>query len=479
MGQKLDKLYTDILSFCSLTPNDDGEIDISYVFDKGDREPVHIENRRLVMPSEEQLRAFHPDKVVIFHPLQEFINRGESEVVKLLRHQLNVRINYTTLAVASALLELIASPAQHKSLTPEQRELLLQVKGGDLTAPARFVEFAVKRFSSATSRFFCNIYLKKAGSFKGQKHARVGIVQFPFYEMFDGSEDLKLKKGDAETFMSILEFIFPGSKDDSEAYNNFSDHRDAPWLDCLLKTSYNLAQRLNELIKLYDPFIDNAQELLFNEDWIDAMDNMEYYRDEIRRIPSQKGNEGTVEKEGEAEKSTIAQRVNPAPSERSLPTELPPARQPAPPPTQYQAVPGYPPQAMYYPQVPGQYPQQMQPIPMAAPGLNYTENGKLDFRSIEASNPMVAAAGAVSTPITEWQASQRNRMMPQQGNMFYQQAMDPRLAPAPSLYQQQGFPGQYPQQMMQAPMVDAWGRPVMDPRMQQPYVHGPIYNSAI
>lgn len=471
---KLLKLYENILDYCSMKPDTHGNINISFVFDDGsDASPAMLEGRQLVMPVDEQFKKYDPDKVIVFHPLQEYVNRGESEVVKALRYQLNVRINYTILVVASSLLELVGSPALHKNLTPEQRELLLQVSGAELTSASRFMEFAVKRFSDASSRFFTNIYLKKAGTYQGQKHARVGVVQFPFYELLKSGE-VKFKKNDEETFRSILNFMFPGSMDDPEAYNSFSDHRDAPWLDCLLKTSYNLAQRLNDLIRLYKPYIEDADKYVFNEDWVDELENIESYRAEIRRIPSQKGNEGTIEKEGKQEQSVLAQRPVPAPVEKPQPLQQP--LPPGPPVVQQPQYPQYPQQQ--YPQYPNQQmmqPPVMQPMPQPT-SLQTTESGKLDFKSIEATNPMVAAAGMVSTPITQWQQAQQMQMQrpqfvdprtgmvyQQPGGMPQQMQVDAWGRPVVSMqpYPQQMMPPQmgYPQQMQQ-PMVDQWGRPI-------------------
>lgn len=444
MGKKLEELYTNILSYASMKPDADGKVMIDYVFDDGEQNQVHIEGRGLVMPTDAQLRAYHPEKVVVFHPLQEFVNRGESEVVKALRHQVNVRLNYTVLVVAAALLKLVASPALHKTLTPEQRELLLEVKGGDVGLPSRFMEFATKRFAAATSRFFCNVYLKKAGMFKGEKHARVGVVQFPFYDIFE-EEDIKLKKGDEEAFISVLQFIFPGSED-KETYNNFSDSRDAPWLDCMLRTSYNLAQRLNELLVLYKDHIDDAETFHFNDTWVDALDNIDAYRDEIRLIPTQKGNEGTIEVEGK-EVSTVPKvpvpaRAVPTATERVVPTELPlPAARPQPAtyrPGIYAAPPD---DGLVFDRYGRCLNAPPEPVPVydTAPA----EPGKVDFRALKAANPMVAAAAAVSTPMTEWQNQQQMRAM--QPGAYY----DPRLA-GPAAYQ---------------PMVDAWGRPIAAPTM--------------
>ena len=90
---KLLHLYENILDYCSMKPDSKGKVNISFVFEDGkDGEvtPAMLEGRQLVMPTPEQFKTYDPDKVIIFHPLQEYVNRGESEVVKSLRYQLNV-----------------------------------------------------------------------------------------------------------------------------------------------------------------------------------------------------------------------------------------------------------------------------------------------------------------------------------------------------------------------------------------------------
>lgn len=441
MAEKLNNLYKSILSFASMKANADGKVMLDYIFDEESEKedfPVKIEGRELVLPTEAQLKAYHPEKVVVFHPLQEFVNRGESEVVKLLRYQLNVRLNYTILVVASGLLKLVTSPALHRQLTPEQRELLLAVKASDVTLPARFTEFCVKHYTKATSSFFCNIYLKKAGTFQGQKHARVGVVHFPYYDLFE-QEDIKFKKGDAEVFKSILTFMFPDSDTpNSEAYNNFSDHRDAPWLDCLLKTSYNIAQRLNELVKLYNTLLDPGYKTyLFEDSWVEPMENLEPYRAEIRMIPSQKGNEGSLEVDGK-EVSTLAPvregvMANTVPARREVPTTVPAVR----------TVPQVNQPTYHQPTeepVFDRFGRCLNPPPV--PAITPDADGKIDFRAIKANNPMVQMAAMTATPLTQWQESQNFR---QQGRYY-----DPR--------------------QQQQPMVDGWGRPINPPPPQM-YQH--------
>lgn len=96
-----------------------------------------------------------------------------------------------------------------------------------------------------------------------------------------------------------------------------------------------------------------------------------------------------------------------------------------------------------------------------------TENGKLDFKSVERANPMVAAAGLVQTPLNAWAQSQQMQQQgvpmvdPRTGATYYAQAQ-PAMAPT----MMGGMPGAYPG-MAPVPQVplDAWGRPMAQPAM--------------
>ena len=446
---KLLSLYNSLLKYASMGADENGAVEIGFCFDD-DRTPVKIDEKRLMLPTEANLKNFHPQKHVVFHPLAEYINRGESDVVRLLRNQLNIRINYTIFSIAGALLRLASSPAEQKKLTPEQQELILSVETNDTAIIERWMKVIGSKYTSETSRFFSNIYLKKAGTYEGKKHARVGVVHFPVFEYLKATDkELKLKTGDVEVFRSLLEFILPSSNTEgmNEAYNSFSDNRDAPWLCCLYRTSVGITDRLNELLKIYADYIPNAKSLMFNVDWADSTDNMEdfdYYRAEMMTIPAQKGSEGSIEST-----APVAAPVKAAePASRPAQTSLSPNELPVPEVTRQLQ-----PTAIPYPQhMPYAGNQQQQPlfdaygrqvypdgrpIPVAAPEKN--SDGSIDFDAVLRRNPAVAAAGQVNTVLTQWQRPVDPRMA---------QYHDPRVAPnyGPSQYTG-GVPVQnYPQQ---------------------------------
>jgi hypothetical protein len=423
---KLITLYKDILEYASMRPNDKGEIDI--VFDDTQK-PALVDKKRLMMPSEKNLKHYEPETQIIFHPLQEFVDRGESDVVKRLRQQLNVRINYATFVITTALFRIVASPSMHKDLSPEQRELLLALSKVDGNTEKNYTDFVIKHYGGHENRFFTNVYLKKSGTYQGVKHPRIGVVTFPFYEFLENPE-LKVRKIDRESFASMLKFVFPDSDTDVEAFNSFSDNHDAPWLNALLKTSYRLTSRINELIELYGEHIPDSETLKFNLGWLEPMDNLKAYRSDILKIPSQRGNGGSVGPE---------EVVQAAPVAKPQPIPMPaPAQQfqPAPQPTPMPVQPARE-QVVYYPGSPGiapgyYYPSQLsqnpQPMVQQTPVLSKTPDGKLSFQAVERANPMVAASGNIPSPLNPWAGQYAPPMQMQQ--MVAQGPGIPALAPS-------------------------------------------------
>jgi len=453
---KLHTLYKNILDFAGFTVADDGNMFVSL---NGREFPADIDGKLLKFPYDASLKNFDSTKEIIFHPLQEFINRGESDVVRKLRRVVNVRLNLSTLSMLDGLMEILSTPALHAKMNPQQRELIKSVGEVDEVFRGKFMAASTAAFAETPDALFVNIYTKKSGTFQGERHARVGVVSFP------ASTDVpagfqKFKEKDWKKVVQLLDFIFPGQAD-GEAYNSYSDSTDCPWLDCLLRTSINIAGRLNELWSLYGKFINNENVIDFNLEWVDEFDNLDSYKKEIMMIPSQRGNEGEPD-------------TKPAPVKQSVPmvtaTALNPAPVPAPVQEQQFVERRHPVQSTQttpiygdavqplQPQYPGYGPGQMQaPVP-----VKHNADGKVSFDSLVQSSPMTAMPQAFSSPITQQQ--QQMYQMAQQAAMMNSPSMAAMVGMAPNM-----MPGMYPNMGMP---VDPWGRPVgMQQTMMQPMMN--------
>lgn len=293
MSDKLLKIYQDVLKYCGMEADSDGFV--STVINDT-RQPATIDGKRLVLPNKKQLSNATATDKMIFHPLCENTLREESAVIKKLKEIINIRLTYTFGIVCQSLLDIAASPSIHNKLTPDQTEMLVAVKDVDKTSLQHFISIMVNGIKESPTKLFSSVYIKRGGSWKGKRYARVGVVTFPLYERLLAKEDtifnVKLRAKDYDIYQKLYSFIYPGIDSSTEQFNFGSNSEAAPNFEALLKSSVNLAARLNDVIMLFSSYIEDYEKLMFDGNWITDLEDISGLSSEIRKIPLQAGNEG-------------------------------------------------------------------------------------------------------------------------------------------------------------------------------------------
>jgi hypothetical protein len=348
---KIIKVYQSILKFCGLEANKEGFINIKHI---DIVQPLNINGKRVVLPTDQQLKSFDPSDRIVFHPLCENILRGESEVINKLKEVINIRVNLIIGTIIQSLLQLVATNKLHSKLTPEQSEILTVIKEVDNKSVEEFTSIMLSTNKNQSIKPFFNIFLKRGGIHNDIKYSRLGVINFPFYDdLVDNKIDKPTRIKDKKALIAMFKFILPGI-DDNGCFNYGSKSQVAPYLDALLMSTVNVASRLNDILILYNDYIDDTHELLFDSDWIEDFSDLELLIPEIRRIPIQAGNDGSLLiKTPQEEENLIFNR---------------PVSQPV----QVQ-------------------PMQMQPMHMqpVQPEIKMTKRG-IDFSSIKNVNPAIA-----------------------------------------------------------------------------------------
>jgi hypothetical protein len=424
-----------------MSADDNGYIFTDYL---GTKEPAIIDTRRMVLPEPERLRSINKDDTIVFHPLSEAIVRGESVIVKKLKRQINIKLNYVVGTLAVSLLRLIASPDLHNRLTPAQSRLMTEVKEGDNKTHENFLSLMVKTVSNDPERAFVNIYLRRGGMHKGKKYARLGVVTFPFYEALIDENNKsfdKLRIKDRQAIKEVFEYIFQGIQI-PDSYNDGSDSNIAPYLIALLNTSIGMTGSLNELVDIYEEHIDNAETCRFDDRWYEAMQDEALLLRESRSVPPMEGNEGSIALDEVQRQSTpslasaVTNAMNAQPAPSPLQSQQPQLMAPVQPQVMVPQV--QQPMMQGYPQV-----GMSQQVPMQA-AVKKTEKG-IDFQSLLNVNPSLAYA---PNPIANTMAQQA----------FGQQVvMQAQRIPSWAMPQQQQYPQGMPMQQvpMQQPMQQA------------------------
>jgi len=278
---KIINLYEQMIDYAGLNIDNDKV----YVGDVANKDPFLVGGKQLIIPTRDMLKNIDGNSMTIFHPLSEDIIKGESAVINKLRYAINIRINISICILMQSLLNLAASPEHHKKLSPEQSELLYNIKDIDEKTTRNFINYTLKEVKDKEDRMLSYIYLKRGGTLAGVKYPRVGIVSFPFFQSLTDGEKFKFRVKDIEVYKAVFEYIFSEATD-HEAYNYGSRSEIAPYLDALMVTSYKLTERINEVIELYRDYIDEPDTIMFNHDWYDTLKDVETFKIEIKAIPN-------------------------------------------------------------------------------------------------------------------------------------------------------------------------------------------------
>lgn len=415
MTMKLLDLYVAMLDVAKIKVTEDGFLEQRVM---GEKKPAMLKGKRLVLPTREQLSTIDWSNRTRFHPLNENVLRGESDVLTFFRKSLAIRANLTFALVAMKLLELSTSPADHGKLSPEQAEFLSKVKNADEKTLEVFVKL-IDAFPANES--FVSIFLKRAGQIGGRRHARVGVVSFPIYQALKAGGDVKgvkMRVKDRESLIALFEYMIPTIDKGEENYRG-SDSQIAPFCDALMKSMLVIAAPLNAIIELFRNQFDEgeADDLLFNDEWVEVFDNLAVMKNEIRAIPMQDGNDGSVidvdGTPGATPLVTAAPTAAPVhapagPTPGSMHAQIygaPVAPVQAPYPGTMAPAHGQPPPGYYNPH--GAHQQYPNPgyvapgyphAPVAPPVVQDTGRG-LDFNSlIRANGQLAAQVGAIGQP---------------------------------------------------------------------------------
>lgn len=399
---KIIPLYESMLKSVGLSADKDGFIEMK--LGKGSKQ-VTVGGKPLVLPIDAQLKNGDWSNRVAYHPLMENILKGESDVLSKMRSCANLKLNYVIGALTYEMLVLGASVDQHQKLNPSQSEFLAITKNADDKTIQDFKSILEAMPAGSAKQAFVNIYLKRGGSVKGQKHSRVGIVSFPLYEELTRADydktvfGVKVRVKDRPIFIGMMEYMFPRIAE-SEAFNFGSDSKVAPYVEAFMRAFGNVAGPINDLVDNFRNVLLDPEACEFDAEWVEAFENLDTMSAQIRMIPKLDGNEGTESKAPSATPS--AQSVQMTAGQQPIaPAASAPAAAAAPQGNlnlPWSTVPGTAPQVQTHQPAVGSHLQQQnntmgnhlqqQPIAHASP----VSTGRgLDFEALCRSNPALAA----------------------------------------------------------------------------------------
>jgi len=381
LNPTIEQFYTSILDYSGIT------VENNILVNKNDKlGDITVNEKHISLPYLSVLK--NPDNKIIFHLLNENYTSPETTLFNLYKKRLVLELN---LKLSSLIISLISVASdvqlQQKIKSSKLIELVNNIGEIDHSYIESFLNLVKASKKVNNEAFILDVYLKKNGEIKDVPYAAIGKINFHMYSEIEqalNNKDkeykafgYKLRKKDLLAFINIFNVVFPNINT-PEAYVEGTDNKIFRYLNILLKTSYEVSSRVNELVRLLEELKEpclNLDEVKFNLDWVKSLETLYSMAAEIRLIPNQ------VDIVAESNKLKVdesaAQRVQNTPMQFE-PAKMQAAQQP-----QYQQ----PIQQSQQPQVAAQLspediirgnlnPQMMQPIQQpymyAPPAMNNT-----------------------------------------------------------------------------------------------------------
>lgn len=358
---ELIALYEKVIKFAGLTNDEHGNISFCLA---GEQVPVMVDGKRLILPYPARLQSINPEKEMVFHPLTESVTNDKSKVIVKMMEIINVRLNYAVSVVLQTLLDIVASEKAHANLTPEQTQLVLDVKEASASSVTKFATYVTSRSKKNPAASFVNVFLNRGLNVRGRKYARVGITTFPMYRELTQGKVANFSEKECETLRRLFRYAFP-QIDEPEAYDYGTNTHTGPYLDALLNTTAVLGGCINDMVVQFKNFFTDPDDLMFDASWTEEFADADHLHILARKVPMQRGNEGSV--------SIEAKREEEAKPQPTAPVYQPQVQQPVP---VYQPVPTHAPMPPYIQPVQGD----------SKKAISYDE--------LKARNPNVGAAYA-------------------------------------------------------------------------------------
>lgn len=291
MHKTIEKFYLNILDYAGLKYEDD------IIKNKNDKlGDFTVDGKYVTLPYMENLK--NPNGRVIFHLLNESYVTPETTLFNLYRKRLTTEINLKLLNLFSSIIEIVSEINITKKIkNNDLLQVFSNIPETDLSSLEALLNLAKKSKEHNNEAFLLNIYLKKNGTFKDNNYDAIGKINFIAYKdivkAIESKEfkvyDSKFRKKDLVLFNTLFLTIFPNI-DDEEYYTEYTNNKVFRYLDILLKTSYLVTKIINNvsnMILTIDEYENRRDDLVFNLNWVNLLEDVYDLKEEIRLIPNQ------------------------------------------------------------------------------------------------------------------------------------------------------------------------------------------------
>ncbi|EKD89749.1 MAG: hypothetical protein ACD_33C00002G0041 [uncultured bacterium] len=292
LNSVIEQFYLSVLDYSGL------ELSDNIIVNKNEKlGEFTVNGKEITLPYLENLK--NPDNKIIFHPLNENYVKPETNLFNLYKKKLVHEINVKILSLFVTIINIANSvELQSKIKNTKLVELITGIGETDLALIEHLINLSKHSQKVNDEAFMVDIFLKKNGEVKDIPYAAIGKINFILYnEVNKALEEkereykvfgYKLRKKDLLAINNLFNVVFPNIN--TEEYMEGTDNKIFRFMNILLKTSYLLTNRINEIVKYLETLKDetlNLKEVKFNHEWVDNLEDLYKMSNEIRLIPNQ------------------------------------------------------------------------------------------------------------------------------------------------------------------------------------------------
>lgn len=294
LNREIHEFYTGILKYAGLEEDDNNVITnankaLGEFSDAG---------KSISLPYFEVLK--NPEGRSMFHLLNESYTNPDTKLFNKYKSRLLVEIN---MKLANLVINFIAVASdiqlQQKVKDSKLIELISSIKEVDPTTVEAFLGIITSSKKVNKEAFILDIVLEKNSTVGDDPYVAVGSIDCILHKEIERSLNShdrdykvfghKVRKKDLISLSEIFSVLLPDSID-TDKYKIGTDVTVFRFLDVLLKTSYTVTSRVNEivelLVKLEEPSLA-LEDASFDHSWTSLIETMYSMDKEIRIIPSQ------------------------------------------------------------------------------------------------------------------------------------------------------------------------------------------------
>lgn len=289
---KLVDAYSGLIKAAGMLVTLDGSVSVRT---ESGSAPFEVTKKRVVLPTDEQLRNPDWNTRLLFNPLSENFARGETPLMTRYRRMLAWRLEAVLTTILGWQIATAGAKGGElvKSLSPAQAAFTAVMDGQVAkyaTLATKFQKVIDNTKASDTFFWFLQMNMSKNGVVNGIKNNRCCIVTFPFYESLLEGEDklhgVTFNKSEVKTLIDLFQFVIPGIG--TVVYDHGSMSMTAPTIDALMGAARKLGVVTDGLQDLYKDYYDDSDRVLRTE-WTEVFDDLSVVAKEVRALGDTSG----------------------------------------------------------------------------------------------------------------------------------------------------------------------------------------------